>query len=150
MSDLFNNKLHHKLLEPTYKGLDLKQLIIDELKERREESYINFDEQLKLVFDEFNFESVHKVYKLLNLPWYSYQTGEYYIPSIDDLKETAKKLLIEAWNSDELTWVGRYTTSTGRLVASRSIFDGIKMLELEFTPFYSFSLYDEVVVRFNK
>jgi hypothetical protein len=51
-------------------------------------------QNLKEVMDNFDFKKVHKVMQILNWTWGSY--GKEKVPSITELKKTAKKLLKQA------------------------------------------------------
>ena len=59
----------------------------------------NMDEQIEYVLDDFDFESVHIAMKALDRKWYFENDDLKMIPTVSQLKEHAKEMLIKLTSS---------------------------------------------------
>lgn len=66
-----------------------------------EEFTLDIDEHIKFIIDNFDFAKVEQIMIFLNWNWFT--SLGYKIPSIDELKNEAFSLLINAYNSDVTT-----------------------------------------------
>ena len=109
--------------------------IIKELKRRSNhpQQVLGLDEQLKTIMSNFDWGEVHHIFTKMGYTWF-YSTSPGSIPTIEELKTSARNLLTDVWNTDERNDCRERTISTGRFTYSRRIYDGIKILSLEFIP----------------
>ena len=99
---------------------------------------IKKDKHINEIIDMFNFELVHKTMKSLDWNWINFSSLdeiEYYIPTIENLRETAIKLLNNVYDSnvDDYGYM-----STGGLKASK--YEDYLELEFILTDYSSESL----------
>ena len=118
--------------------------IIKELTERvkLDVSPLNYQEQLRIILNEFDFDEASMLYNRMNYTWYHSNNQP---PTASEIKRNAKRLLSDAWGADESLLSHEYTVSTGRLEVSRYIWDGIKILGLKLVAVESVLDYDWVV-----
>lgn len=69
---------------------------------------MNYQENLEITLETFDFEEVYKVMRILGWKWYNKNTKKSYTPSINKLKETAIDLLEQVAQSisDEIDGSG--------------------------------------------
>ena len=122
--------------------------IIKELKTRVGvgDNFLSFEDQVDIIFNDFNFEATHEVFDKMGWGWMSLIRGEIYVPTVEMLREKSFRLLKDAWNMEEKPGIPTVIVGTGRLVASRSIWYGVKILNLSFEPICSHLDYDEVLL----
>ena len=95
------------------------------------------EDQIRIILEEFDFSLVNAVMTFLNWHWWRNDPNpgsppiDRGVPTIDMLKENARYCLERVWNLPE-TDSHNYETGTGGFVATKSVYDGLKMLSLRF------------------
>jgi hypothetical protein len=84
--------------------------------------------QIETILEEVEFDKIRSVMIYLNWTWGLNREQ----PSIDKLKNVAKKLLESVWDMPEDNESSMCWTGTGGFVAYKQYFDGLKMLSLKF------------------
>jgi hypothetical protein len=88
---------------------------------------------IETVIEKFPFEKVHQYMVATDWKWLIPTRLTMGVPTIEELKDTARELLQEAQNSKR-----PYSScSTGGLVADKFTWDGIIELRLSFVPWSS-------------
>lgn len=112
---------------------------------RKPNQLLSGDDQIKIIMKEFDFEKVNRAMTLLDWQWF----GVGRVPTIEEIKEVANRLLNDVWNVDEDD-SQFYTMGIGGLEAYKFVYDGLKYLELKF-ELCSWGLeYDDVQITYDE
>jgi hypothetical protein len=82
-------------------------------------------DQIDEIMDWFDFEKVHEVMESIGWRWHR---GDISVPTIQDLKKEARKLLRMAAEGDGPEWIA----ATGGFYARKSTYEGKPYLRLSF------------------
>ena len=108
--------------------------IVKELQSRKGRLIgLNKEEQIKIILDGFDFNHVHDVFVIMGYTLYMGAEG-FGVPSVEYLKNLCEGLLNNAWDMEQSDTYHDCSTATARFKATRSIYDGYKILGLEFIP----------------
>lgn len=92
--------------------------------------------QINDILEEFDFEKVHSVMVFLDWQYAKPNpvTGviEYYKPTIEDIKKSARKYLEHVWDMPTSEDAQVCHTGSGGFMAYRGFYDGLKILSLTF------------------
>lgn len=96
-------------------------------------NFLNFDEQVELLFEEDFLNRVVTVFNNVGYHWATINEGEidYFIPSKDMINETIMGLLKTVWDAPEELDEDIRTASTGRFEVTRRIYNGVKSLNID-------------------
>jgi hypothetical protein len=98
------------------------------------------EDQIKVILEETDFNKIQSVMTFLGWSWFDASAPDK-IPNVDELKEEAKRLLEDAYddnNNESYSYI-----ATGGFTATRLMYDGIKMLSLDFSiSGWNLSYYD--------
>jgi len=130
--------------------------IINELNSRKGRLIgLNKDEQIKIILEEFDFNHAHRVFKSMGYTLFMGNIDDVTnitnmnigseIPSEEYLRDLCKRLLNEVWDMEESEYYSCSSIGTARFKASRGIYNGYKILGLEFIPISMVLDYDWVV-----
>ena len=86
---------------------------------------MTLEEQIEEIMDEFDFEKVHKVMKLLNWKWVGADDG---VPRIAEMRRSARDHLARVANVKS----GAIGSASGGFVARRETVEGQQRLSLAF------------------
>jgi len=103
------------------------------------------DEQIEIILEKFDFERVHQAMTHLNWTWANSATIPNSVPSVDDIKKSARRYLERMWEyplnggNPQINCTG-----SGGIEATRYVWDGLKILSLQFVLSEWFFDYEEV------
>lgn len=104
----------------------------DYLRKNNPSQKIGKEDQIRIILEETDFEKIHSVMEYLGWRWMAWPEMQYYAPSVETIKEKAKKLLEEVWNMHPQEDIEYLYISSGGLRATKLTYNGLKMLSLHF------------------
>ena len=103
----------------------------DYLRKNHPSQKIGKEDQIRIILEETDFEKIHNVMEYLNWCWMKWPEMHFYLPSIEQLKQTAKDMLERVWDLDSEDFEYVFDSSGG-FKAVKFTYDGLKMLSLHF------------------
>ncbi len=92
------------------------------------------DQQIEYILKCFEFQVVQNIFERMGYKYANNTNFIGYVPTVDYLKEKARKMLVDVWNHCETPNESTTATSTGRFIAERYIGNGYPLLRLMFVP----------------
>lgn len=73
-----------------------------------EQKNTNRDQAVDKIMSQFNFDTVHQAMVALDWQWVTSHAAGHEVPSLDRIKQTAKSLLLDAWNETSILCHGGF------------------------------------------